>query len=53
MRLDVRTGKMLRITGLEASDRDWTLSELEAEAVRLNTLHATLIKLISDLEATE
>lgn len=48
MRLDIRSGKP-KYKGTDDTERDWTLPELEAEAVRLNVLHATQLKLLDEL----
>jgi hypothetical protein len=46
--LDIRSGKPV-FRGAEDGERDWTIEELEAEAVRLNALHSAQLKLLRDL----
>jgi hypothetical protein len=46
--LDIRSGKPV-FRGAEDDERDWTIQELEAEAIRLNALHSAQIKLLRDL----
>ena len=50
MRIDVRSGKSLRIRGMDDSERDWTFPELEAEVSRMSTLHGALIKLVREIQ---
>jgi hypothetical protein len=52
MRLDIRSGKT-RYKGLDATERDWTLAELDAEAQKLNQLHAEQVALLNELETQE
>jgi hypothetical protein len=50
MKLDIRSGKP-RYKGTDDEERDWTLQELEDEAVRLNALHIAQLRLLDDLGA--
>jgi hypothetical protein len=52
IRLDIRSGKP-EFYGGDDTERDWLLSELEAEAMRLEALHALQLKLLNDLGAED
>jgi hypothetical protein len=50
MGLSIRSGKP-KYKGVDDAERDWTLPELEGEALGLNALHATQLKVLDDLGA--
>ena len=50
--LDIRSGKA-KVLGISDDEHDWTIEELDAEAIRLNALHNRLSSLMEDLGITD
>ena len=50
MRLDINSGKV-KFVGIHEDENDWTIDELDAEALRLQALHGRQVELLQKLMA--